>query len=58
MKRWGTVLLRPEVKPNIAIAQIEAKDNTHSVGDGIQQALDHGETLNIPFVFSSNDDGF
>src|SRR5690606_14405944 len=31
---------------------------THSVGDGIQQALDYAETLNIPFVFSSNGDGF
>ena len=45
-------------KPNIPIAVIEAKDNTHSVGDGMQQALDYAETLNIPFVFSSNGDGF
>ena len=45
-------------KPNIPIALIEAKDNTHSVGDGIQQALDYAETLDIPFVFSSNGDGF
>ncbi len=45
-------------KPNIPIALIEAKDATHSVGDGIQQALDYAETLNIPFVFSSNGDGF
>ena len=45
-------------KPNIPIAVIEAKDNSHSVGDGIQQALDYAEMLNIPFVFSSNGDGF
>jgi len=45
-------------KPNIPLAVIEAKDNTHSVGDGIQQALDYAETLDIPFVFSSNGDGF
>ncbi len=45
-------------KPNIPIALIEAKDGSHSVGDGIQQALDYAETLNIPFVFSSNGDGF
>jgi type I restriction enzyme, R subunit len=45
-------------KPNIAIAVIEAKDNNHSVGDGMQQALDYAVTLNIPFVFSSNGDGF
>src|SRR5512140_941855 len=45
-------------KPNIPIAIIEAKDNTHSVGDGIQQALEYAATLDIPFVFSSNGDGF
>lgn len=45
-------------KPNIPIAIIEAKDNNCSVGDGIQQALDYAETLDIPFVFSSNGDGF
>ena len=45
-------------KPNIPIALVEAKDNTHAVGDGMQQALDYAETLNIPFVFSSNGDGF
>src|SRR5437868_7177404 len=44
-------------KPNIPIAIIEAKDNNHSVGDGMQQALEYAETLNIPFVFSSNGDG-
>ncbi len=46
------------IKPNIPLAIIEAKDNTHSVGDGIQQALGYAETLNIPFAFSSNGDGF
>jgi len=46
------------VKPNIPIAVIEAKDNRHGVGDGMQQALDYAETLNIPFAFSSNGDGF
>ena len=45
-------------KPNIPIALIEAKDNNHSLGDGMQQALDYGQILNIPFVFSSNGDGF
>ena len=46
------------VKPNIPIAVIEAKDNNHAVGDGMQQALDYAETLHIPFAFSSNGDGF
>ncbi|MDE2577902.1 MAG: DEAD/DEAH box helicase family protein [Hyphomicrobiales bacterium] len=45
-------------KPNIPIALIEAKDNNHSVGDGMQQGLDYAATLDIPFVFSSNGDGF
>ena len=45
-------------KPNIPIALIEAKDNTHAIGDGMQQALDYAETLQVPFVFSSNGDGF
>ena len=45
-------------KPNIPLAVIEAKDNRHSVGGGMQQALDYAGTLNIPFAFSSNGDGF
>jgi type I restriction enzyme R subunit len=45
-------------KPNLPIAIIEAKDNNQSVGDGMQQALDYAATLKIPFVFSSNGDGF
>ena len=45
-------------KPNIPIALIEAKDNTHAMGDGMQQGLEYAETLNIPFVFASNGDGF
>ena len=45
-------------KPNIPLALIEAKDNTHSIGDGMQQGLDYAATLDIPFVFSSNGDGF
>lgn len=45
-------------KPNIPIALIEAKDNHHSVGAGMQQGLDYAATLDIPFVFSSNGDAF
>ncbi len=45
-------------KPNIPIAVIEAKDNSHNVGDGIQQALGYATTLDIPIAFSSNGDGF
>ena len=45
-------------KPNVPIAIIEAKDNNHSVKAGIQQSLGYANTLDIPFVFSSNGDGF
>ncbi len=45
-------------KPGIPIAVIEAKDNNHSVGDGMQQALGYADMLQVPFVFSSNGDAF
>lgn len=45
-------------KPHIPIAIVEAKNNNHSVSDGMQQALDYAERLMIPFVFTSNGDGF
>ncbi|WP_322980251.1 EcoAI/FtnUII family type I restriction enzme subunit R [Pseudomonas sp. C11] len=45
-------------QPNLPIAVIEAKDNKHSLGSGMQQALGYAESLDVPFVFSSNGDGF
>nr|WP_286817580.1 type I restriction endonuclease [Desulfobacter sp. UBA2225] len=45
-------------KPNIPIAVIEVKDNNHSIGDGMQQALGYADMLQVPFIFSSNGDGF
>src|SRR5947199_2607577 len=45
-------------KPGIPLAVIEAKDNNHSVGAGMQQALDYATTLDVPFAFSSNGDAF
>ena len=45
-------------KNNIPLAIVEAKDNNHSAGAGIQQAIEYGEILDIPFVFSSNGDAF
>ncbi len=45
-------------KPNIPIAIIEAKDNKHPVGSGMQQALEYADILQIPFVFTSNGDSF
>jgi type I restriction enzyme R subunit len=46
------------LKPNIPIAVIEAKDNNHAVGAGLQQALEYAEILDIPVAVSSNGDGF
>ena len=45
-------------KNNLPLAIIEAKDNTHSIDAGMQQGLNYGEILDIPFVYSSNGDGF
>lgn len=45
-------------KSNIPIAIIEAKDNNHPIGAGMQQALNYATILDIPCVFSSNGDGF
>lgn len=45
-------------KPNFLLAVVEAKDNNHSVGDGMPQALDYAETLDAPFAYSSNGDAF
>ena len=45
-------------KKNLPLAVIEAKDNTHSIGSGMQQGLGYADSLDVPFVFSSNGDGF
>ncbi|MBL7049444.1 MAG: DEAD/DEAH box helicase family protein [Nitrospira sp.] len=45
-------------KPNLPIAIIEAKDNSHSVGAGMQQGLEYADILDVPFVYSSNGDAF
>src|SRR5215208_186534 len=45
-------------KKHLPLAIIEAKDNSHGIGDGMQQALRYSEMLDIPFAYSSNGDGF
>ncbi len=45
-------------KPNMPLAIIEAKDNKKSIGAGMQQGLEYGDILDIPFIYSSNGDGF
>ena len=43
---------------NHPIAVIEAKDKSHSVSHGLQQAMEYARMLDLPFAFSSNGDGF
>lgn len=43
---------------HIPIALIEAKKSIFGAGHGMQQALDYAVTLQVPFVFSSNGNGF
>lgn len=43
---------------NNPIAVVEAKDNTHSISHGLQQAMTYAEMLDVPFAYSSNGDGF
>ena len=45
-------------KPNIPLAIVEAKDNKHSLGAGMQQGIEYAISLDVPFVYSSNGDGF
>lgn len=46
------------LKPNIPLAIVEAKDNKQPMGGGMQQALAYATMFDVPFVFSSNGDGF
>ena len=45
-------------EPGIPVAVVEAKDNKHTVSQGLQQALGYAEILNVPSAFSSNGDAF
>lgn len=45
-------------KPNLPLAIVEAKDNRHSLGAGMQQGIEYAQCLDVPFVYSSNGDGF
>jgi len=45
-------------EPSLPVAVLEAKDNNHSIGHGMQQALGYAEIMQIPTAFSSNGDGF
>ena len=45
-------------KSNLPLAVVEAKDNKHNLGDGIQQAIEYARILDLPFAYCSNGDGF
>ena len=40
------------------IAVVEAKDNKHAVGGGIQQAMEYAQILDLKFAYSCNGDAF
>lgn len=40
------------------LAIVEAKDNNHSSSFGMQQAINYGIMMNVPFVYTSNGDSF
>ena len=54
-KKADYILYHGRIMPQ---AIVEAKKKALSVGNGLQQALDYGTTLDIPFVYSSNGEGF
>lgn len=54
-KRADYILYLNAEKP---IAVVEAKDNTHPVSHGLQQAMTYAQMLDVPFAYSSNGDGF
>jgi type I restriction enzyme R subunit len=45
-------------KSNFPLAVVEAKDNNKASGIGLEQAEGYGKILDIPYVYSSNGDGF
>jgi len=55
-KKFADYVLQKE--KGVPVAVIEAKDNNHTVSDGMQQALGYAELLDVPSAFSSNGDGF
>ena len=46
------------INANNPIAVVEAKDNSHTVSFGLQQAMTYAQIMDIPFAYSSNGDAF
>jgi type I restriction enzyme R subunit len=55
-KKFADYVLSRE--PGVPVAVVEAKDNHHTVGHGMQQALGYADILQVPSAFSSNGDAF
>ena len=55
-KKFADYVLYQE--PGIPIAVVEAKDNHHTVSQGLQQALGYAAIMDIPSAYSSNGDAF
>jgi len=55
-KRADYLLIRSNTHQPLAI--VEAKDGSHSIGAGMQQAMEYAQILDIPFAYSSNGQGF
>lgn len=45
-------------KENLPLAVIEAKDDSHLISDGMLQAQQYADMLDLRFVFTSNGSGF
>ncbi len=55
-KKFADYVLQKE--KGVPMAVVEAKDNNHTISEGLQQALGYAELLDVPCAFSSNGDGF
>jgi type I restriction enzyme R subunit len=55
-KKFADYVLQREA--GVPIAIVEAKDNNHTVSQGMQQALGYADIVNVPSAFSSNGDAF
>ena len=46
------------VEENYPIAVVEAKDHNHLPADGLQQAMDYAQDLQLPFAYATNGEQF
>jgi type I restriction enzyme, R subunit len=53
--KWADYIL---YDGSVPIAVVEAKDDSHHVADGLQQAKAYAEMMDVRFAYSSNGKGF